>query len=397
MAEEFLKALQARDAPRAWARFDATLKLALPEEKLAALMASHLAEFGPLRSWRAVQRVAQGGKDVRVSRLEFERGQLQSIIAIDRKTRALAGIFFQPVPAPARPAPYADASKFRAEEVSVGSEPFVLPGTLTLPVGAGPFPAVVLVHGSGPNDRDETVGANKPFKDLADGLASQGVAVLRYDKRTFAHGTRVEPGISLDDEVVVDAVLAVQLLLKRPEVDARRVFVIGHSLGASLAPEIALRAEHVAGAVLLAPVGRAPWDAVLAQMRYLELPEDKLKPVEKAVAQFRAGKFEGELLGVPAAYWRDWGARDGVAMSKKLHKPMLILRGDRDYQVTDEDLATWRRGLVGARNVELSTIAGANHLFIQGTGKPGPAEYRTPGHVDANVIARLVAFISNAG
>ncbi len=396
VADDFLKALQARDAARARALGDTAVKQALPEEKLAAIIDSQVAELGPLRSWRVVQRTQQGGKDVRVARLEFERGQLQALVAVDPKTLEVAGIFFTDVPAAASPAAYVDASKFREEAASVGAAPFVLPGTLSLPAGAGPFPGVVLVHGSGPNDRDETIAANKPFKDLAEGLASRGVSVLRYDKRTLTHGKRLTSGISLDEEVVVDAVAAVQLLRQRPEVDARRLYVIGHSLGALLAPEIALRAEPVAGAVLLAPPGRAPWDVVLGQMRHLELPREQLTAVEKTAEQFRAGRFEGELLGAPGSYWREWAARDGVAMSKKLHKPLLILRGDRDYQITEADLATWKKGLAGVRDVEISTIPGNNHLFIQGTGKPGPAEYTVPGHVDPAVIERIVSFVTQA-
>lgn len=81
-------------------------------------------------------------------------------------------------------------------------------------------------------------------------------------------------------------------------------------------------------------------------------------------------------------------------MAKSLRKPILILRGERDYQVTDEELATWRKGLTGVASVELMTIPGANHMFIQGTGKPGPAEYMIPGHVDESVIEKLISFIS---
>lgn len=273
------------------------------------------------------------------------------------------------------------------EEVSIGG----LKGTLTVPHGPGPFPGVVLVHGSGPNDRDATIAANKPFRDLAEGLGSRGVAVLRYDKRTFQYRHQAGQAISIDEEVVLDAIVAVTLLKARPEIDPDRVFVLGHSLGALLAPEIAVRSAPVAGAILLAPPGRAPWDSVLAQMRYLEVPADKLAEVEKGVELLAAGQ---PLLGAPAAYWQDWAARDGVAMARKLQRPILILRGERDYQVTDEDLATWRNGLAGVANVELLTIPGLNHLFIHGTGKPGPAEYATPGHVDEGVLVKIASFVT---
>ncbi len=107
----------------------------------------------------------------------------------------LSGLSMRP-PAPEVPyAPpdYAVAGAYTEREVTVGSGEWALPGTLTMPAGPGRFPAVVLVHGSGPNDRDETFGPNKTFKDLALGLASRGVAVLRYDKRTKVYGAKIAP------------------------------------------------------------------------------------------------------------------------------------------------------------------------------------------------------------
>jgi hypothetical protein len=396
-AQVFLTDLKNREFGGAVARFDATVKAALPQEKLAAVWDSQVAKLGSLRSWAIIQRVQVDGKDVRVALLTFERGELHALISISPQTQEVAGLFFKPVLQPTAAAPYVNVTAFRAEEVRVGGEPFVLRGTLTVPVGNGPFPAAILVHGSGPSDRDERIGANKPFKDLAEGLASRGVAVLRYDKRTFQYGRQLSNSISIDDEVVVDAVAAVNVLKARPDVDPRRIFVVGHSLGALLAPEIANRAAPVAGVVLLAPPGRAPWDIVLAQVRYLDTPAEKLAEVEKAVELLRAGNLgSGKLLGAPASYWKDWASRDGVAMAKKLRKPILILRGERDYQVTDDDLATWRKGLRNVASVEFMMVPGANHLFIKGTGKPGPAEYEVPGHVDEAVVQKLTVFLSSS-
>lgn len=393
--ESFLTALKGRDFARAAASFDDTLKRALPQAQLSAVWDSQVGKLGALESWAIVQRAQADGRDVRLVLLTFAQGELQALIAVDPATQALAGLFFKPVAKAAGPAPYVTPEAFRSEEVEVGSAPYLLKGTFTIPVGDGPFPAVVLVHGSGPNDRDESVGANKPFKDLAEGLASRGIAVLRYDKRTFQYGHQLTNGISIDDEVVLDAVSAVQRLKSRRDVDARRVFVAGHSLGALLAPEIAVRSAPVAGVVLLAPPGRAPWDIVISQLRYLETPADKLAEVERAVALLKAGKLgAGKLLGAPASYWQDWASRDGVGMAKKVGAPILVLRGERDYQVTDEDVATWRTGLKGVRSAEFVSVPEANHLFIKGTGKPTPAEYDVPGHVDVTVIDRLASFVS---
>ena len=116
-----------------------------------------------------------------------------------------------------------------------------LPGTLTVPKGEGPFPAVILLQGSGPSDRDETIGGLKPFRDIAEGLAEQGVAVYRFDKRTYAYGAElsVKKDISLADEYLEDAVNAVQLLAKQEKIDPARIWVLGHSLGGTAVPAIA--------------------------------------------------------------------------------------------------------------------------------------------------------------
>src|SRR5690606_19348563 len=126
-----------------------------------------------------------------------------------------------------------------------------LPGTLALPKGKAPgagFPAVVLVHGSGPQDRDETVGANRPFLDIARGLAAQGIAVLRYDKRTQARPQDFAAGdYTVDDETTNDAITAVAALGAAEGIDPDRIHVLGHSQGAMLAPRIAAHSGHVAG------------------------------------------------------------------------------------------------------------------------------------------------------
>jgi uncharacterized protein len=141
---------------------------------------------------------------------------------------------------------------------------------------------VVLIAGSGPNDRDETVGANKTLRDLAEGLSSKGVMTLRYDKRTFAHADKMSRSDTVEQEVIADAVSAIELLRQRPEVDANKIFVVGHSLGALLAPEISQRAGGMAGMVLLAAPSRPLPQIIVEQMRFLKaLPAEKLDELEK--------------------------------------------------------------------------------------------------------------------
>ncbi|MBK7865011.1 MAG: alpha/beta fold hydrolase [Archangiaceae bacterium] len=295
--------------------------------------------------------------------------------------------------ADSKSADYVKPETFTVTELTVGKEPWALPATLTLPKGDGPFPGVVLVHGSGPHDRDETIGANKPFRDLAEGLSSRGVAVLRYDKRTLVHGKKmVGTVVKLDDEVVLDALAAIELLAARPDVDPKRVFVLGHSLGAQLAPEIAARSKQVVGAVLLAPPSRKPCQAIVEQLEHTQASPTLVEEVKRQCAAMKTGTATGVLLGAPVEYWAEVESKDAIAAAKKLNKRLLVLHGERDYQVNAAEAAAWKSGLGKTKSAELAVIPRANHLFIEGEGVSMPAEYGRPGHVAAAVIDKVAAF-----
>lgn len=295
------------------------------------------------------------------------------------------------------PPTYVDRSAFHEEELTVGDDPWALPATLTLPTGDGPFPAVVLVHGSGPNDRDGTIGPSKVLKDFAWGMASRGIAVLRYDKRTLVHGARMTE-VTLAAEVVDDALAAVELVRARAGVDPSRVVVLGHSLGGMMAPEIARRDRRLAGVVLAAAPAR-PFDVVLReQLEYVSslggpngaATQDMLAGLER----WEAGTLgEGEtVIGVPGSYMDELSATDPVETVKALDIPILVLQGGRDYQVTMADFGLFRTGL-GTDRATFHAYPDLNHLFVEGAGKATPAEYAEPGHVAAQVIDDLARWV----
>lgn len=293
--------------------------------------------------------------------------------------------------------------------VTVGSPP--LEGTLTLPSGKGPFPAVVLLSGSGPNDQDETIGPNKPFRDIALGLAAKGIASVRFDKRTLAYPQSFATATGTpEQEYVPDALAAIRLLKQRPEVNPRRIFVLGHSQGGTYAPLVASRAPEVAG-VILAAAGTEPLGAaMLRQMRYLAtLPgttgvqaKAQLPQIEQLAAVIGDPDTLKEMDpatnlmgGAGPAYFLSDLRYDEVATARALPQPLLLLQGDRDYQVTvADDLDVWRKGLKGRDGVSVVQFPNANHLFIDGSGPPNPEEYETPGHVDAAVIATIAGWVN---
>jgi hypothetical protein len=273
---------------------------------------------------------------------------------------------------------------------------------------------VVLLAGSGPQDRDETIGRNKPFKDLAWGLASHGVGVLRFDKVTYAHGRQLAGArdFTLSDEYLPQAVAAIGLLAGHPAVDSARIFVAGHSLGGTVAPRVAAAAPSVAGLVILAG-GTQPlhWAAV-RQLRYIASLDPgtaaaSQPAIDTMVSQANAVDSPGlsrttpdhDLpFSTPAAYWLDLRGYDPAAAAAALGKPVLILQGGRDYQATvAEDLAGWRAGLAGLPDVTIRVYEPDNHLFFPGTGPSAPAEYEPAQHVDPAVITDIVTWVTVRG
>ena len=385
------------------------MKAAIDANGLRRLIPGLVAQVGAFKSQTGARFESQGVMRVVLVACAFERANVELRIAFDPAGR-LGGLgFTPPASTAAYSAPaYVTASAFRDEAVIVDAGGWPLPGTLSTPVGEGPFPAVVLVHGSGPNDRDESFGPNKPFRDLAEGLASRGIAVLRYDKRTRTHANRVVSisNPTVKDEVVDDAIAAVKMMRERRGIKADRVFVLGHSLGGMLAPRIAAADPSIAGLILLAGATRSLEQAILDQTRYLATLDGKISAEEQAAIDAAAKLFAevralepsdppagSQIAGMPASYWSDLRRYDPAASAARLKLPMLVLQGERDYQVTMDEFAAWQRALGSRANVQLKSYPALNHLFLAGTGPPAPAEYSQPGHVDEAVVRDVAAWI----
>jgi hypothetical protein len=393
--DNLFSAIRDGDFSAATSHFSARMKALSPAGLKGSWNQVYLSQ-GPLLSWKIFERqsLPKGGDELRVQ-LKFHHSTANSVVAVAPQTGEITGLWFK---LPETPPPYSDQTRFHFEDATVGA--YKLPGTLTIPNGKGPFPAVVLIQGSGPNDRDETFGANHPFADIAEGLSSRGIVVLRYDKRTHVYRNLDPQKTMVDQEIIQDAVAAVRMLQARRDVAHDRIFVVGHSLGAMLAPEIAKQASPVAGIVMMAPAGRKLPQMVVEQVRFLgQAPPGQLAQLERDADQLSAHKMPPAQIffGAPASYYYDLDARHEVAIARSLGLPILILHGSRDYQVLDEDIRYWQSGLKGDAEVRLKTFPGLNHLFIAGAGKPTPAEYYAPGHVDAAVIGRIASFIANAG
>ena len=311
----------------------------------------------------------------------------------------IAGMFAIPGSLPWQRPPYSQPSSFHERAVIIGDDEWKLPGTLTLPNGNGPFPAVVLVHGSGPSDRDESVGAIKVFRDLAEGLASRGIAVVRYSKRTAVYGAKIKEmrDFTLNDEAVDDAVRAAALLRTQPEIDPKRVYLVAHDLGGYAAPRIAAEDGKLAGIVFLAAQARPIEDLMVDQAEYLNLPAQDIQGIKAAARHIKALEQADAdappILNMPVSYLLDLKDYNPVAEAKKATVPMLFLQGDRDFQVTAKDLTLWKAGLASRKDVTFQTYPALNHLFVAGEGRSTETEYRKPGHVAPEVVEIIAKWI----
>ncbi|MFI9552798.1 alpha/beta hydrolase [Nonomuraea endophytica] len=337
----------------------------------------------------------------------YERGGMTVVMSVD-ETGLLQGLQLAPALTEqwTRPS-YVRRKGFEEHEVTVGSGALAVPGTLSLPRGRGPWPGVVLLSGGGPFDRDATTGPNKPLKDLAWGLASRGVAVLRFDKVTHAHAGQVaaDPGFTMSDEYVPHAVAAIHLLQRHPAVDAARVYVAGHSMGGKVAPRVAAAEPSVAGLVLLAGDTQPMHHAAVRVIGYLASlnpgSQGAVETITRQAALVDSPDLSAETpaaelpFGYSGAYWLDLRDYDPVATAIELDKPMLILQGGRDYQVTvAEDLAGWQTGLAHRTDVIIRVYDADDHLFFPGSGPSTPADYDKPQHVDAAVVTDIADWLA---
>jgi hypothetical protein len=383
-------------------KYDAFYALFSPEMKgrisldtFSAQM-GQIAALGPPRSVDAPRTIPMGGSTVVVITVHWAPVSLDFQVSWN-KAGQVDGTYWRPTTAPQQPwqsPPYSHPESFTVMELTVGEDPWKLPATLTIPKGDGPFPALVLVHGSGPEDRDEMIGGSKVFRDLAEGLSSRGVAVLRYVKRTrqYPQQCMAEANFTMTEETVDDAVRAADLVRKQPGIDPARVFVLGHSQGGYMAPRIMKRDPKLAGFIVLAGNVRPLEDLIVEQTEYILSLKGTLTADDQArLDAVRKNPFAG--LHVPEPYLADLKNYHPDAEAKTLDMPMLILQGERDYQVTMKDFALWKTALGGRRNVTFRSYPKLTHLFIAGEGKPSPAEYDKPGHVDEEVIADIAQWV----
>lgn len=334
---------------------------------------------------------------------EFEKGK-QNFVLTFNKDEKVVGLFMPPNSAAYKLPPYADSTTYTETYTYVGQKERQLAAVVTTPKNATKFPMVVFVHGSGPSDMDETIGPNKPFKDIAAGLASNGIGSIRYVKRTLIYAKDFDSTFTTKEEVSDDALSAIALAKTVQGADTKSFYVFGHSLGGMLAPRLATLVPDLKGIVIAAAPARKLTDIIIDQNKYLvELSKDTTalmqQNLKNAITEIEKSRFttlgsikpDSLVLGLPATYWIDLNNYDQLETAKNLKQRLYILQGGNDFQVAEIDFNLWKTALDNKSNATLKLYPMLNHLLSAQMEKGTVAQYQ----IFANVDQQLVDDLSN--
>lgn len=301
------------------------------------------------------------------------------------------------------------------EKIIVGKNTkYPLNGLLTMPEKIeSPVPAVVFVHGSGASNMDEKVGKLTPFKDLAEGLAKLGIASIRYDKRSFAHGFKMvkEKYITVKEETIEDAILATEILKKDSRIDKNHIFIIGHSMGGMLAPRIDAEGGNYKGLIMMAGSPRKLEEIMLDQFDDVLQTTKGLARwiIEKQVGKYK-NTFDGMYQisdeeakkkkmgnGTTLYYFKEMGEHAAINYLINIEKPMLFLQGEKDFQATvEKDFDRYKKILADKNNATFCLYDNLNHAFVTALYDDiakAKLEYNVERHVEEIVIADIANWI----
>ena len=388
----FIKTLLVdKNIEKAHSYFDPSIAGQIPVDQLKAITEQLQGQIG---SFKNILEVNNEG-NIYYYYSEFEKTKLDIQLTFGDNNKML-GFFL----VPHKPFEKRDEKT----TLKIKSNDIELNGTLWIPPSNNKKKLVIFVHGSGAHDRDETVGENKPFKDIAEYLLNNGISSYRYDKRTYSYPETFSEKFTVEEETINDAVNAALYFKNNAEYKGYEIIILGHSQGAYMMPKIAEKAQ-ASKYVFMAGNARPLQDLLLEQYDYLhsidaaKVPAEAVQEVKKQVAYLNSSKFSlsspaSELpLGQSAAYWKYLKDYNQLNEVKKVKAPMFFAQGGRDYQVTEKDFNLWKETLKNDKTAVFKFYPALSHLFVAGSGKPSPKDYETKGNVDAQFLKDLTQFI----
>ncbi len=394
-------------------QFDARMQTALPAAKLARVWEQLRSKAGALKKIGATRQVQAGMYRMVLVSCTFALTRLDVKVVYDG-TGKVAGLFFvkphsKATPSPQEPKP---PYPYRSEDVTFPNKKadITLAGTLTTPRTGGSFPAVLLISGSGPQDRNETIFGHKPFLVLADYLTRRGIAVLRVDDR----GTGLSTGdfaTATDDNFVGDALAGLAFLKTRHDINPKEIGLIGHSEGGNIAPRVAVRSKDVAFIVLLEGPGLPGDRIILSQLALIlkahGVPPEKIEAqvtsekqilaviknqpdnakaavelrriLSKADPRLKGAALKTQLRGLLSPWYRNFIAYDPRPTLSKVKCSVLAIGGSKDLQVpAKQNLAAIASALKAGGNKDFTVkeLPGLNHL-LQPAETGAPSGYGT--------------------
>ncbi len=445
-AREIIRMLDKGKYTEVISRFDSTMTKAAPEEKLRTIWTSLINQTGKLQEELSDTTIQYNGYEIVLVTCKFEKTVLDVKVIFDKESK-IAGLFFAPhreiATGPETNSSNTTEQSGSADSLHEGAQPgnhkaeyiskdvtfenkkanVTLAGTLTIPDSKGTFPAVLLIPGSGPHDRDEAILGHKIFLVLADYLTRHGIAVLRVDKRGIGKSTGDYAATTTMD-FASDALAGVNYLLTVKQVNHRKIGLIGHSEGGIIAPIVADESPNVAFVVLLGGPGVSGYKIILSQLAAIDRAsgvsdssvnaalavEKKLlhivmteKDSAKAAGGLRrvletelkqtSGEADANISQLLSPWYRSFLAYDPVPALRKLKCPVLAVWGSKDLQVPPaENMPAVEKALKSGRNKDFNVveISGLNHLF-QDAKTGSPLEY---GSVKESISPRALEVIT---